>query len=80
MTLSHANVLATVVGMQAYMREAKLTYTDEDNMLSYLTLAHIFGRVAEEFALSLGAHVGYWQVGAPELRSSAEHVSCCLPP
>jgi long-chain acyl-CoA synthetase len=60
--LTHANVLATVLGMQTYVKESKLRYeAGEDNMLSYLTLAHIFGRVAEEFALSMGAHIGYWQ-------------------
>ena len=60
--LTHANVLATVLGMQTYVKESNLRYeAGEDNMLSYLTLAHIFGRVAEEFALSMGAHIGYWQ-------------------
>lgn len=33
-------------------------------MLSYLPLAHSFGRILEEFALSVGGHIGYWQVGA----------------
>lgn len=62
--LSHSNVLATVVAMHAYVRESKLEYSDEDNILSYLTLAHILGRVCEEFAISTGAHIGYWQVAS----------------
>ena len=37
--------------------------TDSDSVLSFLTMAHIFGRVTEEFALSCGASLGYWQVG-----------------
>ena len=32
-------------------------------ILSFLTLAHIFDRVVEEFMLSVGGHIGYWQVG-----------------
>ena len=35
---------------------------DNDSLLSFLTMAHIFGRVTEEFALSCGAAIGYWQV------------------
>ena len=38
-----------------------LDITEEDCTLSYLTLAHIFGRCLEEFALSVGARIGYWQ-------------------
>lgn len=64
MVLSHSNVLATIVAMQSYVKEAKLQYDSRDNVLSYLTMAHILGRVVEEFALSIGGHVGYWQVGA----------------
>lgn len=47
--------------MQSYVRESKINYDSNDNVLSYLTMAHILGRVVEEFALSMGAHIGYWQ-------------------
>ncbi len=60
--LSHANVLATIAALQTYVREVGLDVTAADCTLSYLTLAHIFGRALEEFALSLGASVGYWSV------------------
>ena len=60
--LTHTNVLSTVVGMQTYCRESDLDYSSNDNVLSYLTMAHILGRVVEEFALSCGASIGYWQV------------------
>lgn len=33
-----------------------------DVYLSYLTLAHIMGRILEELCLVKGACVGYWQV------------------
>jgi long-chain acyl-CoA synthetase len=39
--------------------------TDEV-FLSYLPLAHIFDRVAEETMLSIGGRIGYWQ-GNPKL-------------
>ena len=68
--LTHTNVLSTVVGMQTYCTESKLDYGASDNVLSYLTMAHILGRVVEEFALSCGASIGYWQVG-PGLKHAA---------
>lgn len=60
--LTHENILATVIGMQKYVEQAKIPYSDSESMLSFLTLAHIFGRCVEEFALSLGGAIGYWQV------------------
>ena len=60
--LTHTNVLSTVLAMQTYCQESKLDYSHNDNVLSYLTMAHILGRVVEEFALSCGASIGYWQV------------------
>ena len=60
--LSHSNVLATIAALQTYVREVGLDVTEADCTLSYLTLAHIFGRALEEFALSLGASIGYWSV------------------
>jgi long-chain acyl-CoA synthetase len=38
-----------------------------DTMLSYLPLAHIFDRVAEEMMLAKGGTVGYWQRDAKQL-------------
>ena len=35
--------------------------SETDVFYSYLPLAHIFGRVAEEAVLSKGGSVGYWQ-------------------
>ena len=61
-SLSHSNVLATIAALQTYVKEVGLDVREDDSTLSYLTLAHIFGRALEEFALSLGASVGYWSV------------------
>ena len=63
--LSHSNVLATIAALQTYVKEVGLDIREDDSTLSYLTLAHIFGRALEEFALSLGASVGYWSVSYP---------------
>lgn len=60
--LSHKNVLATVAALQTFVREVGLDLGSDDSTLSYLTLAHILGRALEEFALSVGASIGYWQV------------------
>ncbi len=37
-----------------------------DSCLSYLPLAHIYDRIAEDLVLSLGGSIGYWQVRAGE--------------
>lgn len=60
--LTHKNVLATVAALQTFVREVGLDLGSDDSTLSYLTLAHILGRALEEFALSVGASIGYWQV------------------
>jgi long-subunit acyl-CoA synthetase (AMP-forming) len=39
--------------------------TADDVYLSFLPLAHIFGRVVEEILLHSGARIGYWQ-GIPD--------------
>ena len=72
--LSHSNVLATIAALQTYVREVGLDVTAADCTLSYLTLAHIFGRALEEFALSLGASVGYWSV-SPQRTAAWRYLS-----
>jgi hypothetical protein len=73
--LTHKNVLATVAALQTFVREAGLDICDQDCTLSYLTLAHILGRALEEFALSMGASIGYWQVGLLALAVAATGTS-----
>lgn len=50
-----------MIGLQEYVKEGKIQVNEDDSVLSYLTMAHIFGRVLEEFAISCGAAIGYWQ-------------------
>ena len=63
--LTHTNVLATVKALQVHVKLAGFAIHSDDCVLSYLTLAHIFGRCVEEFVLSLGAQIGYWQARGP---------------
>lgn len=60
--LTHRNIMSTVIALQEYVGEAGIQVNPDDSVLSYLTMAHIFGRALEEFALSYGAAIGYWQV------------------
>jgi len=62
--ITHATLLACTTGLQGYMREVNVDIRPGDAILSYLTLAHIFGRAVEEFCLSVGAAIGYWQARA----------------
>ena len=78
--LTHTNVLSTVLAMQAFCKESQIDYNDDDNVLSYLTMAHILGRVVEEFALSVGASIGYWQVCQPSTHKSSIFVIFPFPP
>lgn len=48
----------------------------DDVFLSYLPLAHIFDRVAEEAFLCIGGRIGYWQGNAKKLMEDV----CALKP
>ncbi|KAG2497767.1 hypothetical protein HYH03_004039 [Edaphochlamys debaryana] len=59
--LTHRAVVAAVVTSRSYIQHNNVDIGPSDRMLSYLPLAHIFDRVTEEWFLSIGAAVGYWQ-------------------
>lgn len=59
--LKHSAVVAAVSNVVNYCKEWGTTFGPGDSMLSYLPLAHIFDRVAEEMFLYLGGSIGYWQ-------------------
>ncbi|EFJ51208.1 hypothetical protein VOLCADRAFT_73402 [Volvox carteri f. nagariensis] len=59
--LTHAAVVAAVNTAGSYCKFNNVYLNDTDRMLSYLPLAHIFDRVNEEWFLSMGAAIGYWQ-------------------
>jgi long-chain acyl-CoA synthetase len=59
--LTHNNVLATIASMKAFVDAHDVHLSPEDVFLSFLPLAHIFDRTAEELFLHLGASIGYWR-------------------
>jgi long-chain acyl-CoA synthetase len=59
--LSHAAVATTVAGLDKFLSAVSFPLGTDDSMLSYLPLAHIFDRVAEELFLWVGGRIGYFQ-------------------
>ncbi|KXZ49465.1 hypothetical protein GPECTOR_21g691 [Gonium pectorale] len=59
--LTHSAVVAAVNTAISYCKNNKIELDQTDRLLSYLPLAHIFDRVNEEWFLSIGAAIGYWQ-------------------
>jgi long-chain acyl-CoA synthetase len=59
--MSHAAVVATVAGLERFLETSRFGLGPDDAMLSYLPLAHIFDRVAEELFLNVGGRIGYFQ-------------------
>ncbi|KAF8060497.1 LACS4 [Scenedesmus sp. PABB004] len=60
--LRHSAVVATVASLLAFLAEvADKSIGVGDSMLSYLPLAHIFDRTAEEMLIAVGGAIGYWQ-------------------
>lgn len=60
--LSHTNLVSGVSGALHMITQSKLGLGPKDSMLSYLPLAHVYGRILEEVVLSMGGHIGYWRV------------------
>uniref|UniRef100_A0A0M3J374 long-chain-fatty-acid--CoA ligase n=1 Tax=Anisakis simplex TaxID=6269 RepID=A0A0M3J374_ANISI len=54
--LTHGNVIATTTVFQ-YLKNVKLT--NEDVLISYLPLAHMYERIVENAAFQCGARVGF---------------------
>jgi long-chain acyl-CoA synthetase len=59
--LTHRAVAATIAQCGANLDMHGESVGEDDCYLSFLPLAHIFDRVTEEFMLSRGGAVGYWQ-------------------
>lgn len=55
-------MVSGVSGAFTMTKQSGFEINTGDSMLSYLTLAHIFGRIIEELALASGAYIGYWRV------------------
>lgn len=68
----HSAVVATVCGLTNWTQNIGLPLTSSDSFLSYLPLAHIFDRVAEETFLYHGMSIGYWQGEVTKLIPDAQ--------
>jgi long-chain acyl-CoA synthetase len=58
---THRNYVSGIAGARNLLVQAGIGFSGDDCMLSFLPLAHSFGRILEEFALSVGGHIGYWR-------------------
>jgi len=65
--LTHEAIVTTIASCDAYLRSCGETLLPDDCYLSFLPLAHVFDRVAEEFMLYAGGAIGYWQGEIPKV-------------
>lgn len=68
----HSAVVATVCGLYNWCEKSGISLLTNDVFISYLPLAHIFDRVAEETMLYVGASIGYWQGEVAKLMADAQ--------
>lgn len=59
--LTHASCIAHVASVLCFLSSCDETLDENDVYFSFLTVAHSFGRLVEEFILAKGASIGYWQ-------------------
>lgn len=59
--LTHENVLVTIAGLKHYLKSLNEVMDHNDVYFSFLPLAHIFDRVAEEVFVFVGGSIGFWQ-------------------
>ncbi|KAK9837730.1 hypothetical protein WJX74_003888 [Apatococcus lobatus] len=70
--LTHAAMVSEVASITTFLQEGEIACGEGDSILSYLTLAHILGRVVEDFLLSAGGCIGYWQGDVKKIMEDAE--------
>ncbi|XP_024370733.1 long chain acyl-CoA synthetase 4 isoform X3 [Physcomitrium patens] len=59
--LTHENVVNTIAGLDWYLKSLNEVMNKDDVYFSFLPLAHIFDRVAEEMFVFIGGSIGFWQ-------------------
>eukprot|EP00879_Flechtneria_rotunda_P004637 GHRR01004896.1.p1 GENE.GHRR01004896.1~~GHRR01004896.1.p1 ORF type:complete len:595 (+),score=137.38 GHRR01004896.1:491-2275(+) len=65
--ITHASLVAAIAGCNQYLESFNENLGPEDSYLSFLPLAHVFDRLAEEFMLHKGGSIGYWQGEIPKV-------------
>ena len=76
--LTHHTLVTAVASLQGFVDLGNIRMGPDDSFLSFLTLAHIFDRVVEEFMLSVGGHIGYWQVQSHKLCNAVAAIAICI--
>jgi long-chain acyl-CoA synthetase len=59
--LTHSSILCTIAGLAQYLKSLNEVIDENDVYFSFLPLAHIFDRVAEEMLVFSGGSIGFWQ-------------------
>jgi long-chain acyl-CoA synthetase len=59
--LTHKSILTTIAGLDHYLKSLNEVVDENDVYFSFLPLAHIFDRVAEEMFVFAGSSIGFWQ-------------------
>lgn len=74
--ITHEAVITSSAALLRLVNEFGVPAGKDDVFLSYLPLAHIFDRVAEETFLCIGGRIGYWQGNVKKLMDDV----CALKP
>ncbi|TKW01211.1 hypothetical protein SEVIR_8G164900v4 [Setaria viridis] len=59
--ITNRAIIAGVMTTEHLLKETDKVITEEDSYFSYLPLAHIFDQVIENYCISKGASIGFWQ-------------------
>ncbi|KAH8964740.1 hypothetical protein BDL97_04G082000 [Sphagnum fallax] len=59
--LTHKCILTTIAGLDHFLKSLNEVVDENDVYFSFLPLAHIFDRVAEEMFVFTGSSIGFWQ-------------------
>ncbi|CAN6372422.1 unnamed protein product [Urochloa humidicola] len=59
--ITNRAIIAGVMTTEHLLKETDKVISEEDSYFSYLPLAHIFDQVIENYCISKGASIGFWQ-------------------
>lgn len=74
--LTHHALVSAIAACNAYLTRYEESMRDGDVYFSFLPLAHVFDRLAEEFMLAKGGAVAYWQGEIPKV---LDDIAACRP-
>ncbi|GBF97083.1 hypothetical protein Rsub_10094 [Raphidocelis subcapitata] len=74
--LTHGALVAAIGACNTYLHEHGESLARDDCYFSFLPLAHVFDRLAEEFMLAKGGCIAYWQGEIPKVLAD---IAACRP-